>query len=93
MNEIGKQAAFYRAYLPHDRSLFPTAVALCAVVTIWLFIYLVSIVGPQQEQRSGGCRSASCGRLGVPTGKPLIMRETSDAVLRAPAFLRAPEAT
>jgi hypothetical protein len=61
MNEIGKQAAFYRAYLPHDRSLFPTAVALCAVVTIWLFIYLVSIVGPQQEQRTAdaGVRAAA----------------------------------
>ena len=52
MDRIGKQAAFYRAYLPHDRSLLPTAVALCAVVTIWLSIYLVSIVGPQQEQRT-----------------------------------------
>jgi hypothetical protein len=52
MDRIGKQAAFYRAYLPHDRSLLPTAVVLCAVVTIWLFIYLVSIVGPRQEQRT-----------------------------------------
>ena len=52
MDRIGKQAAFYRAYLPHDRSLLPTAVALCAVVTIWLSIYLVSIVGPHQEQRT-----------------------------------------
>jgi hypothetical protein len=61
MNEIGKQAAFYRAYLPHDRSLFPMAVALCAVVTIWLFIYLVSIVSPQQEQRraDAGVRAAA----------------------------------
>jgi ABC-type glycerol-3-phosphate transport system permease component len=61
MDGIGKQAAFYRAYLPHDRSLLPTAVALCAVITIWLFIYLVSVVGPQQEQRTAdaGVRAAA----------------------------------
>jgi hypothetical protein len=61
MDRIGKQAAFYRAYLPHDRSLLPTAVALCAVITIWLFIYLVSVVGPQQEQRTAdaGVRAAA----------------------------------
>jgi hypothetical protein len=61
MDRIGKQAAFYRAYLPHDRSLLPTAVALCAVITIWLFIYLVSVIGPQQEQRTAdaGVRAAA----------------------------------
>ena len=42
MNEIGKQAVFYRAYLPHDRSLVPVAVALGAIVALWLSLYLVS---------------------------------------------------
>lgn len=42
MNEIGKQAAFYRAYLPHDRSLIPVAVALGALVALWLSLYVVS---------------------------------------------------
>jgi hypothetical protein len=42
MNEIGKQAAYYRAYLPHDRSLIPVAVAMCAIVALWLSLYLVS---------------------------------------------------
>jgi spore maturation protein SpmA len=42
MNEIGKHAAFYRAYLPHDRSLIPVAVALVAVVVLWLGLYFIS---------------------------------------------------
>jgi hypothetical protein len=42
MDSIGKHAAFYRAYLPHDRSLIPVAVALCAVVALWLSLYLIS---------------------------------------------------
>jgi hypothetical protein len=41
MNEIGKQAAFYRAYLPHDRGLIPVAVALSAVIALWLSLYSV----------------------------------------------------
>ena len=36
MDGIGKHAAFYRAYLPHDRSLIPVAVALGAIVALWL---------------------------------------------------------
>ncbi len=42
MEGIGKQAAFYRAYLPHDRSLIPVAVALGAIVALWLCLYLIS---------------------------------------------------
>jgi hypothetical protein len=42
MDGIGKHAAFYRAYLPHDRSLVPVAVALGAVVALWLSLYLIS---------------------------------------------------
>jgi hypothetical protein len=56
MNEIGKQAAFYRAYLPHDRSLMPVAVSLGAVVALWLSLYLVSVERSpqivQQEARA-----------------------------------------
>jgi hypothetical protein len=47
MNEIGKHAAFYRAYLPHDRSLIPVAVALCVVAALWLSLYFIS-----EEQNS-----------------------------------------
>jgi hypothetical protein len=42
MNSIGKHAVFYRAYLPHDRSLIPVAITLCAIVALWLSLYLVS---------------------------------------------------
>ena len=42
MNEIGKHAAFYRAYLPHDRSLIPVAVTLGVVVALWLSLYFIS---------------------------------------------------
>jgi hypothetical protein len=42
MNEIGKQAVFYRPYLPHDRSLIPVAIALAAIVGLWLSLYLIS---------------------------------------------------
>ena len=42
MDTIGKHAAFYRAYLPHDRSLIPVAVALGVIVALWLSLYSVS---------------------------------------------------
>jgi hypothetical protein len=42
MNEIGKHAVFYRAYLPHDRSLIPVAVTLGVIVALWLSLYLIS---------------------------------------------------
>ena len=42
MDGIGKHAAFYRAYLPHERSLVPVAVALGAIVALWLSLYCVS---------------------------------------------------
>ena len=42
MDGISKHAVFYRAYLPHDRSLIPVAVAMCAIVALWLSLYLVS---------------------------------------------------
>jgi hypothetical protein len=47
MNGIEKHAAYYRGYLPHDRSVIPLAIALATVVALWLLIYLVSVVGPQ----------------------------------------------
>jgi hypothetical protein len=42
MDGIGKHAAYYRGYLPHDRSLVPVAVALAAIVALWLSLYCVS---------------------------------------------------
>ena len=52
MDSIGKHAAFYRAYLPHDRSLIPVAVTLGFIVLLWLSLYLVSAERhPQFAQR------------------------------------------
>lgn len=42
MDGIGKHAAFYRAYLPHDRSLIPVSVALAVIIALWLSLYWVS---------------------------------------------------
>ena len=47
MNGIETHAAFYRGYLPDDRSLIPLTIALASFVALWLLIYLVSAVGPQ----------------------------------------------
>src|SRR6202453_5052127 len=69
MDGIGKHAAFYRAYLPHDRSLIPVAVALGAIVALWLSLYLVSAArNPeivQKEARAAAvlvCRPVSQDR-------------------------------
>jgi hypothetical protein len=47
MNEIGKHAEFYRAYLPRDRSPLPMTITLATIIALWLFVYLVSAAGPQ----------------------------------------------
>ncbi len=47
MNGIEKHVEYYRAYLPHDRSLIPLTIGLATIVAFWLFLYLVSAVGPQ----------------------------------------------
>jgi hypothetical protein len=44
MNGIEKQAAFYRGYLPHERSLAPLTIMLTSVVALWLIVYLVAAV-------------------------------------------------
>ena len=67
---IEKHAAFYRGYQPDDRSLFPVAIALGTIVGLWLLVYLLSAVGPQQD--SGGGEVAAPVRRRHPTGKSLI---------------------
>jgi hypothetical protein len=49
MNGMGKQAAFYRAYLPEDRSLVPLTVLLSTTVALWLLVYLMGIAGDATE--------------------------------------------
>ncbi len=51
MNGIEKHAKYYRAYLPHDRSLIPLTIGLATIVAFWLFLYLVSAVDPQPKSR------------------------------------------
>jgi len=66
MNGIGKHAAFYRAYLPHDRSLVPVAVALGVIVALWLSLYFVS-----EEQ------NAQTAEAGVRAAAVLVSRPVS----------------
>ena len=35
-----KRAAFYRGYLPDNRSLLPLTIALATAVALWLLIFL-----------------------------------------------------
>jgi hypothetical protein len=60
MGGIDKHAAFYRAYLPADRSLVPMTIALATIVALWFFVYLVIAVGPQTEAQTArpGTREA-----------------------------------
>ena len=53
MDEIGKHAAFYRAYLPHDRSLAPVAITLGVIVALWLSLYFISEEQNQQTADAG----------------------------------------
>ena len=58
MNGIEKQAAFYRGYLPDDRSLVPLTVLLSTTLALWLLVYLVASVA-DAHQDAGGRRDAS----------------------------------
>jgi hypothetical protein len=85
MNGIGKQTAFYRGYLPDDRSLAPLTVLLSTTAALWLLIYLISVAGDapryaasfasQTRSRSIAIdpqtskRADLCARLGLPGGR------------------------
>jgi hypothetical protein len=58
MNGIEKQAAFYRGYLPDDRSLVPLTVLLSTTLALWLLVYLVAAVA-EPRQDAGAARFAS----------------------------------
>ena len=53
MNGIGKQAAFYRGYLPDDRSLVPVTVLLSTTLALWLLVYLVAAMAEVQDADTG----------------------------------------
>jgi hypothetical protein len=61
MDGIGKQAEFYRAYLPHDRGLISVAVAIGAVLALGLFLYSVGALGPAPDPAvaDAGARAAA----------------------------------
>ena len=61
MNGIGKQAAFYRGYLPDDRSLVPLTVHLSTAVVLWLLVYLTCVAGnAPQDATSFDPQRGSC---------------------------------
>jgi hypothetical protein len=55
MNGIGKQAAFYRGFLPDDRCLVPLTVLLSATLALWLLVYLVAAVA--EAHHDAGART------------------------------------
>jgi hypothetical protein len=58
MNGIGKQAAFYRGYVPDDRSLVLLTALLSTTLALWLLVYLVAAVA-EAHQDAGAGRFAS----------------------------------
>ena len=55
MNGIEKQAAFYRGYLPDDRSLVALTVLLSTTVALWLLVYLMDVAGDALHAESSTC--------------------------------------
>ncbi len=49
MNEMEKQAAFYRGFLADDRNVASVAVVLMTAIAMWLMFYLVSLIGPAPD--------------------------------------------
>jgi hypothetical protein len=68
MDGIGKHAAFYRAYLPHDRGVIPMAIAVGTIVALALLLYLVSAVGPEPQP---GAAEASARAAAVLVSRPV----------------------
>jgi hypothetical protein len=65
MNDIEKQAAFYRGYLTDERSLVPLTIVLASVVALWLLVYLVAAVA-EVRQDAGAWRAAPSPSVTVP---------------------------
>ena len=73
MDGIDKHAAFYRAYLPAERSLVPMTIALATIVALWFFVYLVIAVGPQTEAETvrPGTHAPRSPAVGEPLTAPV----------------------
>jgi hypothetical protein len=60
MNGIQKQAAFYRGYLPDDRSLVPLTIALATSIALWLIVYVVGAVGGVPQNEGAAVAGSAC---------------------------------
>jgi hypothetical protein len=75
MKGIGSQAAFYRGYLPDDRSLIPLTALLSTTLALWLLVYLVAAMAEAHQDVDTG-RVASVTFICPPANSP-IPRNTS----------------
>ncbi len=82
MNGIEKHAEYYRAYLPHDRSLIPLTIGLATVVAFWLLLYLVSAVGPQQWRPAQSAAHPSAVVSQTVSPRPFASKEDKDSFIR-----------
>jgi hypothetical protein len=89
MNGIGKQAAFYRGFLPDDRCLVPLTVLLGATLALWLLVYLVAAVVEAHQDAGAGRVAAvrpswtathgACPRAAPRTSVPIPCRMSNAA--------------
>ena len=86
MNGIEKQAAFYRGYLPDDRSLVALTVLLSTTVTLWLLVYLMDVAGDALHAESSTCPGSAARVARAWNGKVFTDR-------RRGALFLAPEAS
>ena len=77
MNGIGKQAAFYRGYLPDDCSLVPLTVLLSTTLALWLLVYLVAAVAEPRQDAGAGCFASVTFIRDRPSANSPIPRDTS----------------
>ena len=77
MNGIEKQAAFYRGYLPDDRSLVPLTVLLSTTLALWLLVYLVAAVAEAHEDAGAGRVASVTFIRDRPPANSLIPRDIS----------------
>ena len=77
MTWIEQQAAFYRGYLPDDRSLVPLTAVLSTTLALWLLVYLVVAVA-EAHQDAGARQAASVTFIHArPAASSPIRRDSS----------------
>jgi hypothetical protein len=91
MTWIGRQAAFYRGYLPDDRSLVPLTVLLSTTLALWLLVYLVAAVADVHQDAGAGRVAAVTFIHNRPAAYSPIARDTCARPSRAAMQLRTIE--